>query len=154
MQTSDEGEVWSKVVALIKSFPTVCGMPPTHKGVRAIPDFMGHSFAHNLCFNHPNGSCRPILDICILRVFSNDIRNSTIQWGLTLVIILWKFKSPSGLQLQKWELIWECEGSFPHTLLHSWEHEMWLLGFPLGPHLSSPCLGCECKARLATLFDV
>jgi hypothetical protein len=29
-----------------------------------------------------------------------------------------------GLQLSKWELTWECAGSFPHTLLHSREHEM------------------------------
>jgi hypothetical protein len=27
-------------------------------------------------------------------------------------------------ELLKWEFTWECEGSFPHTLLHSWEHEM------------------------------
>ncbi len=37
------------------------------------------------------------------------------------------------LQLPKWELTWECEGSFLHTLLHFREHEMWLLGFPSWP---------------------
>jgi len=30
------------------------------------PDF---SFGHNLCFNYPNGSCEPILDIYILKTF-------------------------------------------------------------------------------------
>jgi hypothetical protein len=30
-----------KVVTLFKSFPTVCGMPPTHKEVKAIPAFSG-----------------------------------------------------------------------------------------------------------------
>jgi hypothetical protein len=29
-----------------------------------------------------------------------------------------------GLQFPKLEFIWECEGSFPHTFLHSQEHEM------------------------------
>jgi hypothetical protein len=43
---------------------------------------------------------------------SNDIRNFSIQWVLTLVIALWKFRSPLELQLSKWELTWECGGSF------------------------------------------
>jgi hypothetical protein len=29
----------SKVVALIESFPTVCGMPFAHKEISAIPNF-------------------------------------------------------------------------------------------------------------------
>jgi len=49
----------------------------------------------------------------------SDIKNSSIQWVLIPEIIFWRFKSPSRLQLPKWELTWECEGSFPHTLLHS-----------------------------------
>jgi len=49
----------------------------------------------------------------------NDIRNFLIQWVLTLVISLWRFGSPLGLQFPKWEFIWGCGGSFPHTLLHS-----------------------------------
>jgi hypothetical protein len=31
-----------------------------------------------------------------------------------------------------------CDGSFLHTFLHSWEHEMWLLGFPLGSQPYKP----------------
>jgi hypothetical protein len=64
----------------------------------------------------------------------NDITNASIQWILTPTISLSKFKSPPGLQLPKWEFPWECEGSFPHTLLHSWEHEMWP-GLPSWPAL-------------------
>jgi hypothetical protein len=26
-------------------------------------------FGHNLCFNYPNGSCEPILDIYVLKAF-------------------------------------------------------------------------------------
>jgi hypothetical protein len=35
------------------------------------------SFGHNLCFNYPNGSCKPILDIYVLRAFQryNEIFN-------------------------------------------------------------------------------
>jgi hypothetical protein len=59
-----------------------------------------------------------------------------------------KNRKSIGLQLPKWELTWECGGSFPHILPHSWEHEMWLPGFNLGPHLCKPLP----KARVATLI--
>jgi hypothetical protein len=39
MQTFDRDEVWSKVVALIKSFPTVCRTLPARKEIGSIPDF-------------------------------------------------------------------------------------------------------------------
>jgi hypothetical protein len=63
-----------------------------------------------------------------------------MQWVLGLAMFLWKFKSQSGLQLLKWEFIWECGGSFPHTIVHYQEHEMWFPGFPLGPHPCKPLL--------------
>ncbi len=93
------------------------------------------SFGHNLCFKFPNESCEPILDIYVPRSF---------QWYKELFNPMGfgpfqeSIRSPSGLQLPKWELTRECEGSFPHTLLHSREHEMWLPGFPLGSHLCKP----------------
>jgi hypothetical protein len=46
------------------------------------------------------------------------------------------FSTFSG-QESNW-LPWECEGSFFHTLLHSHEYEMWLLGFILGSHPYKP----------------
>jgi hypothetical protein len=46
---------------------------------------------------------------------SNGIRNFSIQWVLTFQLALWKFGSPSKLQLPKWESTWECVGSFPHS---------------------------------------
>jgi hypothetical protein len=51
---------------------------------------------------------------------SNDIRNFSIQWMLTLEITLWRFKSPLGFQLPKLEFTWECGGSFPHTFSEVW----------------------------------
>jgi hypothetical protein len=41
-------------------------------------------------------------------------------------------------------------GSFPHTLLHSREYEMWLLGSLLAHTFASPCLGHKPKAGVAT----
>jgi hypothetical protein len=41
------------------------------------------------------------------QMFFNGIKNFSIQWVLTPKIILCKFGSPLGLQLSKWELIWE-----------------------------------------------
>jgi hypothetical protein len=83
---------------------------------------------------------------------SNDINIFLIQWVLTLAIALWRFKSPLGLQLPKWEFTWECRGSFPHTLMHSQEHEMWLTGSLLSRTFASPCLGHERKDRVTTLI--
>jgi hypothetical protein len=81
----------------------------------------------------------------------NDIRKFSIQWVLTPIITFWRFRNPSGLQLPKWEFTWECGGSFLHTLLQFQEHEKWLLGFTLGPHLCNPYLGHEPETRVATL---
>jgi hypothetical protein len=105
--------------------------------------FNGHltpnlSFGHNLCFKCQYGSCKTILDIYVSRAF---------QWYKKLF-------NPMGFNpynyfLKIWESMgiptpkvgahfWECEGSYLHTLLHSQKHEMWFLGFFLGPHLCKP----------------
>ncbi len=81
----------------------------------------------------------------------NGIKKFSIQWILTLVIAFWKFKSPLGLQLPKWESTWECVGSFPHSFLHSQEHEMWLSSFIFSPHLCKLYFGCKPKARVTTM---
>jgi hypothetical protein len=95
------------------------------------------SFGYNLCFRCPNGSCKPILTYVFQYLF-NDINNSSIHWVFTPAITFWTFKSPPRLQLRKWEFPWECEGLFPHTLLHSREHAAWLPSFPLGPQPCNP----------------
>jgi hypothetical protein len=68
------------------------------------------------------------------------------------VIAPWRFGSPLGLQLPKWELPWECEGSFSHTLLHSWEYKMCFPGLSLASPLASPCFGRKPKVKVATPF--
>jgi hypothetical protein len=39
-----------------------------------------------------------------------------MQGVLTSAIALWRFGSPPGLQLPQWELTWECESAFSHSL--------------------------------------
>jgi len=63
----------------------VCRMPPTRGdsqllvvGSQIDNLILDLSFGHNLCFECPNGSCDPILDIYIPRVF-DDIINFSIQ---------------------------------------------------------------------------
>ncbi len=88
----------------------------------------------------------------IFQELSHDINSFSIQWFLTPAIALWRFGSPLGLQLPKWELIWECGGSFPHTLLHFREHEMWLSGSLLARTFASLCLDCKPKAKVVTFM--
>jgi hypothetical protein len=111
------------------------------------------SFGHNLCSKCPNGWCEPIQIFTFQDLF-NDIRNILIQWVLTPTIALWRFRSPLGLQFPKWEVIWECGSSFPHSLLHSREHEMWFSGSFLARTFVSFCLALEPKARVATFLLV
>jgi hypothetical protein len=39
VQTFNWDEIWNKVVTLIEIFPTVCGTPLAHKGIKVIPNF-------------------------------------------------------------------------------------------------------------------
>jgi hypothetical protein len=102
----------------------------------------GFSFSHNLCFKYSNGTCEPILNIYVLVAFQwykerfNPMSCDTYNCFLKI--------HPT------WEPTWGCVGSFPHTLLHSWEHEMWLTGFILGPHICKPLLCHMPKVRVAT----
>jgi len=68
------------IVALIKSFPMVCGTSPSRKeisrnfGLLMVRSQIGNltpgpSFGHNLCFKYPNGSCKLILNIYVSRSF-------------------------------------------------------------------------------------
>ncbi len=104
-----------------------------------VVDSQKPSFDHNLCSKYLNGLCEPILDIWVPRAFQwyNELFN---PMSFDLAITLWKFESSSGFQLSKWEPTWGCMGSFFHTFLHSREHEMWLSGFTLGPHICKPLL--------------
>jgi hypothetical protein len=92
-------------------------------------------FCHNLCFRCPNGSCKPILDIYISIAF---------QWFKELLEPLGFGSCNRSLKIQKWKFLWECEGSFPHTFLHS-------QASLLAHNIASPCLGHEPKAKVMTM---
>jgi hypothetical protein len=94
------------------------------------------SFGHNLCFKCPNEQCEPILNIYVLKYFQwYKKRHKTLSFGPWNCSL--KFGSSQGLHLPKWELPWECEGSFAHTFLHSREYVMWLPGFLLAHTLAT-----------------
>jgi len=99
------------------------------------------SFGHNLCFRCPNGSCEPILDICISMAFQwyeNLFKPSSFGPCNHSLNIRESTGSPPGVQLPTWEFTWECEGFFLHTFLHFRGHENVTLGFSLGPNPCKP----------------
>ncbi len=126
----------------------------------------GPSFAHNLGCRCPNCQCEGIFDIYVPRPFQRHqehpnarcispcYRPLNIQesrrtpnprffqvLGFTPTLGQSRVATP-GVHRDsispKWELPWECEGSLPHTFLHSRESLMWLSGFPLARTLVTP----------------
>jgi hypothetical protein len=91
------------------------------------------SFGYNLCVKCPNGSCEPILDIFVPIAFQwyNEPFNSIGFDPCNCSLKIWE---STGTPTPKVKAHLGCEGSFPHTLLHFRELEMWLIGFLLGPH--------------------
>jgi hypothetical protein len=83
----------------------------------------GLSFGHNLCFKSPNGLCEPILDIYVPKDFQqykelfNPMGFDPYNRSLKIQKSIWTPTPKVGIHLGVW-------GSFPHILLHSWEHEM------------------------------
>ncbi len=99
-------------------------------------------FGHNLCFKYPNQTCELILDIYVSK------KNQWYKEILNLMnFYTWNFSLKIWLQLLKWEPTWECVGSFLHTPLHFWEHEMWLLGFTLNLHLCNPLFWLQAQVQ-------
>ncbi len=64
---------------------------------------VGLSFGHKLCFKYPNGSCKPILNIYVLRTFQ-WYKELLDPMSFDFAIALWRFRIPLELQLPKWEL--------------------------------------------------
>jgi hypothetical protein len=109
------------------------------------------SFAHNLCFNHPNGSCEPISDIYVPRAFQwynqlhnlmgFDPRNCFLKIQRSIMTPSLKVKAHLG--------VWRLNPSHFPTHLGAWDVTFRL---PLLAHtLASPYFGREPKARVVTL---
>jgi hypothetical protein len=114
---------------------------------------LSFSFDHNLCFICPNGSCKPTLDIYVPRVFQwyKEHSNPMGFDPYNHFLKIWEStETPTpkmGAHLGMWVFIL----SHSPTLSTSWEHEMWLPASLLVRTLTSPCLGREPKAGVATV---
>ncbi len=96
----------------------------------------GPSFGHNLFFRCPNGSCEPILDFYVsisfqwyekcLKPLGFDLCNPSLN--------IWE---SNGTPTHNMGVHLECQGSFPHTLLHSRGMRQWLPGLVLARTLAS-----------------
>jgi len=97
------------------------------------------SFGYNLCFRCANEECKPISDIYVPRAFQwYKERFKPLNFDpCNRPLKIWE---SSGTPFPKWELPWECEGSLPHTSLHSREHAVWFVGFLLARNLATPLL--------------
>ncbi len=97
----------------------------------------GPFFNHNLCFKYPNEICEPILNIYFLRAFQwyNELFNpmsfDPCNCSIKIRESQWTLAPKVGAHLGV------C-GSFPHTFIHSWKHEIWLLGFTFSSYLCKP----------------
>ncbi len=162
MHTSDWNEVWSKVVARQLSnnmLHATCTqgnqvdswlLLVRNQTANLTPD---PSFGHNLCFRCPNGQYKPILNIYIPRAFQwykehlKPLRFDPCNCPL-------KIRKSTGTPTPKVELPRGCEGSFPHTLLHSREYVVWLMASFLAHNLANPRFGREPKARVTTIIHL
>ncbi len=95
------------------------------------------AFGHNLCFNYPNGSCEPILNICVPRDFQwykefyNPMGFDPYNHSLKIQKSIWTQTPKVGVHLG----VWRCIPSHSFTFLGAW---MWLSGFILNLHLRKP----------------
>jgi hypothetical protein len=109
------------------------------------------SFGHNLCFLCPNGLCKPILDIFVLKVFQlyNELSNPTnfkpLKSPSKNLRIHWNSNSQSGSPLGS---VWVHSSHSP-TLLGVWNVTRASL---LACTFASCCLRHEPKARVVTLY--
>jgi hypothetical protein len=108
------------------------------------------SFGHNLCFNYPNGSCKPILNIYIPRVFQwyKELFNPMgfHPWNHTLKIRDSNSQIGSSLGRVKVHSL-----ALSH-ILGSMKCDSWA-SF-LARTFASPWFGREPKARVATFYFI
>jgi hypothetical protein len=111
----------------------------------------GPSFGHNLCFRCPNEQCEPISDIYVPRAFQwYKERHKPLSFDPSNRSM--KFRESTGTPSPKVGVALGVWGFTPsHFLALPGVCDV-TPGLPLGPHPCNPfCLGCEPKARLATI---
>jgi hypothetical protein len=165
-QTLDWNKVWSKLVALLKSFPTVCCTPFSHTGVESIPDFLWSGVKLPVWLPALLSTITCAADVWMVHArsfststiqgLSNGIKNTSRQGVLTSAIELWSCKSPGGLQVPTFGSVspiltlaskWGCD-TLEHFLFPLCSHCCWTL-FMI--HLWR-CHACLLKPTLMTFL--
>jgi len=103
-QTSDWDEVWSKLVALLKSFSMVCRIRPAHTGIGSNPDFFWSEVKLPIWLLALLSTITCVADVQMAHVrpfststlqgLSNSIKNILRQGFFTSTIELWNCGSP------------------------------------------------------------
>jgi hypothetical protein len=110
------------------------------------------SSGHNLCFEYPSGSYKPILDIEIPRTFQwykelfNPMSFDHCDYPLKIRESIEILTPKVGAHLRVW-------GSLLHTLLHTRNMKCDSQVLFLTHTFASPCLGREPKAKVATTYN-
>jgi hypothetical protein len=116
----------------------------------------GPSFGHNLCFNYPNGSYKPILDIYVPRTFQwyKRIFNPMCfdPWNFSLKIreSIWTSIPKVGTHLEVWGFIPSHSPTLPGTWnvtprFHSWPAPSHALALVVNPRLGLRHLNLHVK---------
>ncbi len=81
------------------------------------------SFGHNLCFNHPNGSCEPISYIYVPRAFQwyKELHNSMGFDPCNCSMKIHEFIGTLTLKVGAHLGVWEFIQSHSPTLLGAWD---------------------------------
>ncbi len=113
------------------------------------------SLGHNLCFNYPNGSCKPNLDIYVQKAFQwyNELFNpmgyDPCNCFLKIRESIGTLTPKVGTHLGVWRFIPSHSPTFPHSHTPKSMKCDSRVSF-LAYTFTSPCFGCEPKARVAT----
>jgi hypothetical protein len=109
---------------------------------------LGISFGHKLHFRYPNGSCEPILDICVLKVFQGYKEHlKPLSFDpLNHLLKIWESIGTPSLKVGVASGVWGFVLSHFPTFLGTCGV---IPGLPSWPTtLQALCLGCEPKARV------
>jgi hypothetical protein len=90
------------------------------------------SFAHNWCFNHPNGSCEPILNIYVPRAFQwyKELHNPMGFDPCNHFLKIWKSIRTPTPKVRAHLGVWRFIHSHSPTLLGTWDVILRLPSWP------------------------
>ncbi len=106
-------------------------------------------FDHNLCFNYPNGSCEPILDIYVPKSFQwyKELLNPITFDPYNCPLKIWESIGTTTSKVGAHLGVWGFIPSHSLTFLGAWNVTP---GLTLDPHLCKPLP----KARVVTNYFI